>query len=158
MNTMKATKPKRCLHMRFQETGKGDVSTRLPKYMSRFQYICSSQFNLRPGRVPVIPWIPLLPRVVRELLVVAAPHVVCHLSMAGSLPPPYYTSWQQWPVFLGSWDRVPGIQPQEQVLGTVGGCLCTQQHHGPSCPLQPSDSQDLHPGNHHLHPSPKYFY
>ena len=39
MNSMKATKPKRCLHMRFQLTGVGDVSTRFLIYMSRSQCI-----------------------------------------------------------------------------------------------------------------------
>lgn len=39
MNSMKATKPKRCLHMRFQETGVGDVSTRFLIYMSMSQCI-----------------------------------------------------------------------------------------------------------------------
>lgn len=52
-----------------------------------------------------------------------------------------------------------GIGPQEHILGNVGGCLCTQQHHGPSCPLKPSDSWDLDPGYRHFHlPPQKYFY
>ena len=39
MNSMKATNPKRCLHMRFQLTAVGDVSTRFLIYMSRSQCI-----------------------------------------------------------------------------------------------------------------------
>lgn len=114
-------KLKRCLHMRFQETGLGAVSTWFLIHTSRSQWIGSPQFSLRSGwsSHTIDPSC-----AVSGHRALGRHHNPCHHpGTAHSLPPAYYTCWQRQTILLGSRDRAPG-----QVLVKVGGYLCSQQH------------------------------